>query len=354
MAGKARTQRKTAKHVVTSDNDNYSFAVDDLVPPHYTGTERYLDVIQWNLEWFGAAKSTTWDRKRWALVVGILARLNADLFVFQEVAGPTERRPGALDAVAAELTAGGAGDYAVDYTKAGGEQRVAMMWDRDWLRAKADVAELFERGAHQPAGGPDPFAGRTPLYGWFTGRLAGGPNSAPGGSFDFQVLGVHLKAMADGAGQRQQSARVLSAWMEHKAPLVDADVLIMGDFNAPPDDACWAPFHALEDARKAAFRAINDPSDFSYLWLRNKKDKALSRIDLTVASLASMTNVAARTVAAAVRWKPIEEVIAQTQDLTGARATKLLEQLKSSISDHLPTFSRFYFTAPERSPRRHA
>lgn len=126
----------------------------------------------------------------------------------------------------------------------------------------------------------------------------------------------------------------------------------MGDFNAPPGDACWAPFHALEDAKKAAFRRINDSSDFSYLWLRNKKDKALSRIDLTVASLASMTNVVKGTVATAVRWKPIEEVIAQTQDLTSARATKLLRQIKSSISDHLPTFSRFYFTKPELSPRR--
>jgi hypothetical protein len=84
-------------------------------------------------------------------VVGILAKLHADLFVLQEVAGPTEVRPGLLDTVAAALTAGGAGDCAVDYTKAGGEQWVAMMWDRDWLRAKADVAELFARGSPDSA-----------------------------------------------------------------------------------------------------------------------------------------------------------------------------------------------------------
>jgi hypothetical protein len=64
MAGKARTLRKTAKNVATSDYDSYSFSVDDLVPKRYTGTERNLDVTQWNLEWFGPAKSAAWDKQR--------------------------------------------------------------------------------------------------------------------------------------------------------------------------------------------------------------------------------------------------------------------------------------------------
>jgi endonuclease/exonuclease/phosphatase family metal-dependent hydrolase len=304
------------------------------------------DVIQWNLEWFGAAKSTARDRRRWGLVVGILEKLNADLFILQEIVGPTDRRSGVLDGVAEELTRRGAGEYVVDYTLAGGEQRVALMWDRDWLRAKAEVKELFPRGTHKLANGSDAFAGRTPLYGWFTGRLPQGPSRAPGGSFDFQVLGVHLKAMADGAPQREESARVLSQWMATDAPLVDADVLIMGDFNAPPTDPCWAPFHALEDQGKAGFRGINDPSDFSYLWLANKRDKFLSRIDLTVASTASMSGVAGQ-LAKAVHWKPIEDVIAAAHGYTTtSRQTALLKQIKEEISDHLPTFSRFYFTAP--------
>jgi hypothetical protein len=44
MAGMARRLRKTAKNVQTGDNDDYSFAVDDLVPARYGGTQRYLDV----------------------------------------------------------------------------------------------------------------------------------------------------------------------------------------------------------------------------------------------------------------------------------------------------------------------
>jgi hypothetical protein len=79
--------------------------------------------------------------------------------------------------------------------------------------------------------------------------------------------------------------------MSSTAPRVDADVLIMGDWNAPPSDANWAPFHALERAnpRTVAFQKINDESDFSYLWLRNSTSKFVSRIDLTAMSLASGT-----------------------------------------------------------------
>lgn len=351
MVSRQSSSPPRAQNVATSANDGFSFAVDDLVPEQYRGTDRYLDVIQWNLEWFGASKSRERDTTRFALVVGVLEKLNADLFIFQEIAGPSGTRPGVLDAVAAELTARGAGEYVVDYTLAGGEQRVAMMWDRDWLRAKTEVAELFPRGSHTLEDGSDAFAGRTPLYGWFTGKLGSGPSSRAGGSFDFQVLGVHLKAMADGAPQREESAQVLARWMRTQAPKTDADVLIMGDFNAPPDDPCWSAFHALENSGKAGFRKINDPSDFSYLWLANKRDKFLSRIDLTVASTASMKKVSGP-LAKAVRWKPIEDVIAQSQgNLTSRQVNALLREMKDLLSDHLPIFSRFYFTNPAR-PRK--
>jgi len=161
-------------------------------------------VVQWNIEWFGAAKSQEKDRKRRELVLRILQTLNADLFIFQEIAGPSAdgRRQGVLDDIASDLTSNGAGDYAVDYTQAGGEQRVAMMWDRDWIRSKDEVTDLFPRGTHQMPDGKDAFAGRTPLFGYFTARVpvAEEPNieerqGSGSEKFDFQVLGVHLKAI---------------------------------------------------------------------------------------------------------------------------------------------------------------
>ncbi|MEP7170549.1 MAG: endonuclease/exonuclease/phosphatase family protein [Bacteroidota bacterium] len=280
-----------AAPVKSVPHDNVAVAFDEsLVPEKYRGTDKYLDVVQWNLEWFGAGISASKDTERIPLVTKILSTLNADIFVLQEVAGPSEdnRYKGALDGIAEELTKKGAGDYRVFYTKAGGQQRCCVMYDSDFIRAKsAYPAELFERGTYKmPDGKTDAFAGRTPIYGYFNAY------SEDAAKFDFQLLGVHLKAMTDGAPQRKESANVLKKWMEEEGNHTDTDILIMGDFNAPPGDDCWQPFHKMEDEGKVKFREINDNDDFSYLWLKNKSDKYVSRIDLTVMSSASSEQVA--------------------------------------------------------------
>jgi endonuclease/exonuclease/phosphatase family metal-dependent hydrolase len=353
---RTRTHRSTLHNVVTAENDNLSAALSDLVPKQYHGTDLFLDVIQWNLEWFGARKSVAKDEQRLDVVLDVLEALNGDLFIFQEVAGPSwdKRYPGALDDVAAELTRRGAGDYVVYYTEAGGEQRVAMMWDRDWLRAKTDARELFPRGTHLTEDGKDAFGGRTPLYACFEARSAAeAPATGHGGSahrrFDFQALGVHLKAMEDGAPQRLASARVLANWLTKDSPRVDSDAMIMGDWNAPPADKCWEPFHKLDHGSEArlAFRSINDPSKFSYLWLQNRTTKYVSRIDLTAMSLSSLEEVKG-TAAEVVRWRPIQETLARAGELTDRQVQQVMLELKEQISDHLPVVTRFYFEEPAR------
>jgi hypothetical protein len=285
--------------------------------------------------------------------------LNADLFVFQEIAGPSAdgRYEGALDEVARQLTARGAGHYVVFYTQAGGEQRVAMMWDRDWLRAKGEVTDLFPRGTHMMPGGPgerprDAFAGRTPLYGHFTARVPSESSELERTSenFEFQVLGVHLKAMGDGHPQRLKSSEVLVDWYRNDAMAVDSDVLIMGDFNAPPsEERSFKPFWDLEASGEAGFRSLNDESDFSYMWLRNQTDKFVSRIDLTVASLSSQKR--AEKLAQPIRWKPIEETLAVAGNLKDTKVREVLHAIKENLSDHLPCVSRFYFGPPSRKDR---
>lgn len=341
---------QTRDNVVTSENDHLSKGMSDIVPDRFKGTDRYLDIIQWNIEWFGAKKSTAKDKGRIKLVTDILEDFNADLFVFQEVAGPSGRYPGVLDEVADELTRRDAGDYVVYYTQAGGEQRVAMMWDRDWIRSKDDVQDLFKRGEYKQEGLKDPFAGRTPMYGYFTAAIPEMDTDAAirygGGSdkFDFQILGVHLKAMEDGHDQRLESAKILADWMNKTAPEVDSDIMIMGDWNAAPNDPCWKPFQDREKSKgDVFFERINDPSDFSYLWLKNKNDKYGSRIDLTAMSLSSIDNVKDH-VSQVVKWKPIEDVLAETRDIKSTAARKVLSEIKEKISDHLPIISRFYFS----------
>ncbi len=349
--GKGINNLQTNHNVVSPDNDNLSRAFADIVPQTFRGTDRYLDVVQWNLEWFGAQKSTARDKKRANIVLDILQALNGDLFILQEVAGPSRdgRYPGSLDMIAEELTTRGAGDYVVYYTRAGGEQRVAMMWDREWVRAKTDVDDLFPQGTYKTADGRDAFGQRTPLYGYFTTRVPSNSGGATGdgdaNKFDFQALGVHLKAMVEGGDQRLASAKVLANWLTVDAPKIDADVLVMGDWNAPPDDPCWSPLHALETGSesKIAFRGINDPTDYSYLWLQNRSTRYVSRIDLTAMSLSSMKNVVGEA-ARVVRWKPIQDAIAGAGTITAKRVKEVMEMLKDQISDHLPTATRFYFS----------
>jgi endonuclease/exonuclease/phosphatase family metal-dependent hydrolase len=335
-------------NVITSENDNLSIALADIVPDRYKDTDRFINIVQWNMEWFGAIQSIEKDKKRFGLVVNILEALNADLFIFQEIAGPSTdgRYPGALDKIAEELTRRGAGSYVVYYTEAGGEQRVAMMWDQQWIRAKIKVEQLFPQGTYKTSGGKDAFAQRTPLHGFFSARFLGGGFD----KFDFQALGVHLKAMKEGHAQRLRSAEVLADWMINKAPELTNNVLIMGDWNAPPDDPCWAPFHALDNGpnAKVAFRSINDPGDFSYLWLNNQSDQYVSRIDLSAISLASMEQVDKGVVGDAIQWKPIEDVLSEAGgNIFNNRVKTVMSQLKDTLSDHMPTVNRFYIKPPE-------
>jgi endonuclease/exonuclease/phosphatase family metal-dependent hydrolase len=338
----ARPRLSARNAVLTTDNDNLAAALEKFVPEWARGTDQYLDIVQWNIEWFGAAKSAPKDKQRFGLVVEILKMLNADLFVFQEVAGPTRAgKPGVMDAVADALTEGGYGDYRVEYAGAGGEQRVAMMWDRDFLRAKGEVVDLFPRGQHKTPDGKDAFAQRTPLYGHYEMR-------GVGRRFDFQALGVHLKAMEDGVEQRRHSAGVLARWLRDEATAVDGDVIILGDFNAPPSSSeSWAPFHELEDEGRVKFREINDETDFSYLWLANQSSQFLSRIDLSVLALSGEFEPKAGEVGKAVQWQPIQETLAKAGRLKGAVARKMLADIKERVSDHLPIVHRFFYRPSE-------
>ncbi len=328
-------------NVMTTAHDHISRAYAHLVPERYRGTDKYLDVVQWNIEKFGAQLMTGSADKRYPVLMDVLEALNADLFIFEEVAGPSAdgRYEGGLDAVAKELNRRGAGNYVVHYTKAGGAQRIAMMWDLDFVRHKSEVEELFPKHTHKKPGNPDPFAERTPLYGNFTTRA----DNASVKRFDFQTIGVHLKsAWNGGLWQRTKSAEILSGIIQELAADVDTDVMLMGDFNAPPSDDCWKAFHQLEKKGLAAFRSINDEDDFSYLWLKKKDGQNVSRIDLSLLTTSSAAQMVDKT-SDAIQWQPIEETIALAGHHTATAARKVMKEMKELISDHLPVVTRFYF-----------
>jgi len=115
-------------------NDNLSNAFDrlGLVPPKYRGTDQLLDIVTWNIRFFHDQ-----DRDRVKRIVNVLSELNADIIVLEEI------KDQSLEVVAQELNRIEAGYYETAYGTTGGDQRVAIMYDLDWIRAKDDIHELF-------------------------------------------------------------------------------------------------------------------------------------------------------------------------------------------------------------------
>ena len=306
---------------IPPDNDHISVGFADIVPEEYKGTDRYLDIITWNLFWFHHK-----EEERVRTVTDILEQLNADILVFQEVVNES------LNGVAEELSQRGAGNYEVNYGTTGGNQRIAIMHDLDWIRSKDDVSELFGKKQVIASNNKDAFP-RLPLHGIFTGLS----NDKP---FDFHLVGLHLKSQRGGGSeQRQKAAEKLSDWMTKQASQIDEDVIMTGDWNKEPSSDDWKALLDLEKDGEVHFSNINDESEISHL-MYQKKSKVGTRLDVTAISVAAYDEVNADP--KVVKWKNLDALLDSSQ-----KAKKIKENLKyikENISDHMPVVTRFYFT----------
>ena len=309
----------------TIDNDNIGRGFQDLVPAGLEGTDTYIDIVTWNI-WYFHDK----DEERVNTMVDVLEGLNADILVLQEIAY------GSLDIVAKRLTERGAGHYEVHYGTTGGNQRVAIMYDLDWVRLKDDVQELYEKGEIiSPISGKDAFP-RLPLWSYFTAL----PITNADQPFDFQLLGLHLKSKrGGGADQRRVAGNTLAYWLQNQATRTDADVIITGDWNNTPSSEDWTDLRNLESNGSILFEKINDDSDFSHLYYKNKKNLG-SRIDLTAVSVASERQIA--TQPDVVLWKSLDDFL--DTNPKKKEIIKYFQTLKKGVSDHLPVITRFTFT----------
>lgn len=302
-------------------NDNLSKAFEDLVPPKYRGTNRFLDLVTWNVRNFNNR-----DPRRVTRVTSILTALNADIIVMQEI------EEGSLTVVIDRLAKAGAGHYKVAYGTTGGDQRIAMMYDTDWIRAKDTITELFRRGEFVTKEGKEAFW-RLPLRGYFIGLTH---ITDP---FDFQLVGVHFKSQRGGGeAQRTLAAEALASWLVTDAPKIDADVVVTGDWNAPPSDPAWAPFHDLEVKNEALFTRLNDTHEISHLMFSNKREID-SHLDLSTVSIAASNEMAMDPTV--VRWKSLDKLLGTNPDSKTIK--KHISEISENISDHMPVVTRFFF-----------
>lgn len=333
MSTKKAAAKKAAKkaarppepdyEVPPNDNISISFDALDLVPPRLRGTDRFLDVVSWNIRFFNHR-----DPVRVRQITEILKVLNADVIVLQEIDN------GALAPVIEELNRAGAGYYEVAYGTTGGNQRIALLWDYEWVRSKEDISELFGRGTVRTPAGKDAFP-RLPLWAYFS-ALSYTEGHDP---FSFQLVGLHLKSqMGGGDQQRRMAAEWLAHWVKHEAPFTDSDVIMLGDWNKEPDQPEWDIFRKMEEDGEVLFEKINDTSEFSHLYYKNRSNLG-SRLDLALITMASAKQLESG--ASVVKWASLDSFLEANPSAAGIK--QVFKEVRELVSDHFPVVTRFYF-----------
>jgi hypothetical protein len=307
-------------------NDNISSMLGGI-NPSFNDTNDFLDIVQWNLRWFNAN-----EKERVQKIQQVLSVLNSDIFVFQEIA------EGSLDGIAKALNDEGKGSYVVKYGNTGGQQRIAVMWDMEWVRAKDETQELFKKYEVTTPSGKDVFP-RQPLWNYFYCKSTASNKRG----FDFQLVGLHLKSQMDAGGQgeddlqRTLSCAKLADWLQKDANHYDADAILLGDWNEPPTAKAWSAVRQMEKDKSVLFEAINDPTDFSHLYYRNKNDVG-SLLDLRVVTTPFAKEMN-RKAGGTIHWLSLETLM--QQDATAGDIKRLIESIKKDITDHMPVLTRF-------------
>lgn len=341
-SAKKAAKKKTPTFFDRGDvEDHISRLLDaqKLVPDEYRGTDEFLDVVSWNIRWFDHK-----DPKRVAAILKVLDTINADVFVLVEIA-----EDGALDEIASKLAALDSGFYSVAYGTTGAQQRVVLMWDRDWVRLKKPVQELFDSNLKVTAedGRKREVFPRLPLYGYFEG-LSSVPDTE---GFTFELVGVHLKSqmppMGFGGGrfgvkQREKAAETIGAWLRNDNEHSDQDILVIGDWNAAPGMEEWEPLRELEQSGEIEFEEINPAKEVTHIARLNKSGPGGSRLDMHLITQAADAQAVPDQKAVVIQWSLFDHL----DELSAADRTVLAKAMRTNFSDHLPCVTRFYFTPP--------
>ncbi|NDH60313.1 MAG: hypothetical protein EBY18_01405 [Alphaproteobacteria bacterium] len=307
-----------------------------MVPERFRGTDRFLDIVSWNIRWFDHQ-----DDRRVEAITEVMAAINGDIFVLTEIA-----EDGALDAVVEALKDRNVGFYSAHYGTTGGQQRVVLLWDRDWVRLKRNPAELFTDNPLTVAedGRKHEIFPRRPLWGYFEAL----PDRPGREGFDFELVGVHLKSQMPpkgysgrgGVRQREEAARRLADWIDSPAEHFDQDVLIFGDWNAVPDESEWKVFEEMEKDKKVSFRSINPKDEITHIARLNKSGPAGTRLDMHLITNSRDATKAAKDKGVVIQWRLFDHL----ESLSTPDRQLLFKAMKMNFSDHLPVVSRFYFT----------
>lgn len=185
-------------------------------------TAETCDVCTWNV--LRAGQSGHDAKKDWALLARVIADTGAEVFAFQEIMSPEGafKLAAALQRVDANWTlalgeATGSSNYS---------ERGLCMWRKNYVTLINDTS---------PVSYPDPQS-----------KFAKDPYAIRlrSGAFDFVLISEHISF---GEPKRQREVEALPdvvAWAQERWP-EEKDILLVGDWNAPPTWAYWSPLRAV-------------------------------------------------------------------------------------------------------------
>lgn len=290
----AGNQEVQSRSVTDLDSSGYIFPGDDI-PQDQT-----LDVVTWNIEWFGHATEGPGNIElQIENVKTVIETLNADLYAFQEIANNA-----VYNQLAASLS-----DYSgmiANYTQT---QKTAYLYNTNTI-------EMLNFGLLSAGQNSSDWAGRLPFWLRFNANI--GEESVEIDSYN-----IHAKAFSDATSynQRVNSSNQLKTFLDNNRP--NSNVIVIGDYN---------------DNVTTSTRGSGYPSPY-----QNFMDDA--HYYVATSSLESAGY-------ASFRFSSMIDHITFTNELIDAHikgaqrvddTSTYISNFLNTTSDHFPVMTRFYF-----------
>jgi endonuclease/exonuclease/phosphatase family metal-dependent hydrolase len=233
----------------------------EAVVDSYRGSEADIDVGFWNIEWL-ANRYT--DRTKLREAAALITDLGLDVWGLEEVSPP------AVEALVQEIDRnfGEKYDFALSEPDASkGKQSTAVIWKTKTVTGTKE-AWPDEIESYWKLRSTDNLSGLEAVEGEIFNRYPGLFRFTAKGSkppFDFYVVPLHLKAMAEGSKRRQLASRLLARAVRLMTEKYrkDADWVLGGDFNA---ELATNDFNQLLDANMKPMSASDEQAGaFTYL-----------------------------------------------------------------------------------------
>lgn len=258
----------------------------EAVVDTYRGTENDIDIGFWNIEWFSNRYR---DPEKLVGAARVIADLNLDIWGLSEIS------PDAIRALVGELQGlfGETYEYAFSEPEASAnKQSTAVIWKKEIIHGRRvawprEVEHLFHLDSRDPQAREEAVHGK--VFNRYPGLFRfefGRPNGLP--AFDFHLVPLHLKAMAEGSLRRRLASRILArATKQLIQESGDEDIILGGDLNTPLasgdldalKDGDFIPMGA-EDEEAGGFTYLKSPnSPIDNIFLSTNLTKTIGTTD---------------------------------------------------------------------------